>query len=126
LELRVYLVDDLISTHTLMKDLFAAIGPVRLVATASSEGEARLWLEDHPGAWDLAVLDLVLESGSGMALIGPCKQANPQGQVAVFSGYVSPVLREHCLRLGADAVFNKADSADFVLWLNEQVDPHGP
>ena len=29
-------------------------------ATASTEAEAKLWLDDHPAEWDLAVVDLVL------------------------------------------------------------------
>jgi DNA-binding NarL/FixJ family response regulator len=116
--LRVFLVDDLISMHSLMRDLFAAVGGVDLVATASSEGEARLWLEDHPGAWDVAVLDLVLQQGSGMGVIRPARVANPQGQLAIFSGYVTPVIREHCLRLGADAVFSKEETEQFIGWLH--------
>jgi len=116
--LRVFLVDDLISMHTLMRDLFAAVGGVELVATASSEGEAKLWLEDHPGTWDVAVLDLVLQQGSGMGVIGPCRQAHGPGQVVVFSSYVTPVIRQHCLALGADDVFGKDETARFVTWLH--------
>jgi two-component system, OmpR family, response regulator len=116
--LRVFLVDDLISMHSLMRDLFAAVGGVELVATASSEGEAKLWLEDHPGDWDVAVLDLVLQHGSGMGVIGPCRAAHPQGQIAIFSSYVTPVIREHCLGLGADQVFGKDETTNFVTWLH--------
>jgi DNA-binding NarL/FixJ family response regulator len=117
--LRVFLVDDLISMHSLMRDLFAAVGGVQLVATASSEGEAKLWLEDHPGEWDLAVLDLVLQQGSGMGVIGPCKASRPDGHVVVFSSYVTPVIREHCLRLGADTVFSKEETSQFITSLHQ-------
>ena len=115
--LRVFLVDDLISMHSLMRELFAAVGGMKLVATASSEGEAKLWLEDHPGAWDVAVLDLVLHQGSGMHVIAPCRKYHPSGRIAVFSSYVTPVIRQHCLRLGADAVFGKGESEQFIDWL---------
>lgn len=117
--LRVFLVDDLISMHSLMRDLFAAVGGVQLVATASSEGEAKLWLEDHPGEWDLAVLDLVLQQGSGMGVIGPCRQHHPGGRIVVFSSYVTPVIREHCLRLGAGDVFSKDETSQFITWLHQ-------
>lgn len=117
--LRVFLVDDLISMHSLMRDLFAAVGGVQLVATASSEGEAKIWLEDHPGEWDLAVLDLVLQQGSGMGVIGPCKQYGPAARVVIFSSYVTPVIRDHCLRLGADMVFSKDETAQFITWLHQ-------
>jgi DNA-binding NarL/FixJ family response regulator len=119
--LRVFLVDDLISMHSLMRDLFAAVGGVELVATASSEGEAKLWLEDHPGEWDVAVLDLVLQHGSGMGVIQPCRMAHPPAQIAIFSSYVTPVIREHCLRLGADQVFGKDETTSFVTWLHALV-----
>jgi DNA-binding NarL/FixJ family response regulator len=116
--LRVFLVDDLISMHSIMRELFGAVGDVQLVATASSEGEAKLWLEDHPGEWDVAVLDLVLQQGSGMGVVRPCRELHPQGQIVIFSSYVTPVIREHCLRLGADAVFGKDETEGFVTWLH--------
>jgi DNA-binding NarL/FixJ family response regulator len=117
--LRVFLVDDLISMHSLMRDLFAAVGAVQLVATASSEGEAKLWLEDHPGEWDVAVLDLVLQQGSGMGVIGPCRASHAAGQVVIFSSYVTPVIRDHCVRLGADHVFSKDETTQFITWLHQ-------
>jgi two-component system, OmpR family, response regulator len=126
MSLRVFLVDDLISMHSLMRDLFAAVGGLQLVATASHEGEAKLWLEDHPGEWDVAVLDLVLQQGSGMGVIGHCKASNPDGQVAIFSSYVTPVIREHCLRLGAHEVFSKEETTQFITWLHQQVTHRNP
>lgn len=116
--LRVFLVDDLLSMRLLMRDLLAVAGGVQLVATASTEGEAKLWLEDHPGGWDVAVIDLVLEQGSGLGVIVPCKAHHPRGHVAVFSSYVTPVIRQHCLKLGADAVFGRDESGPFLTWLH--------
>jgi DNA-binding NarL/FixJ family response regulator len=117
--LRVFLVDDLLSTQGLLADLFAALGGIELAAIASSEGEAKLWLDEHPGCWDVAVIDLLLEAGSGMGVIPRARDCNPDGAVVVFSGYATPVLREHCTRLGADAVFHKEDAEGFVAWLRQ-------
>lgn len=126
MDLRVFLVDDLISMHSLMQEVFARIGGLKLAATATTEGEAKMWLEDHPQGWDLAVVDLVLREGSGMGVIGRCKEKNRTAPVAVFSAYVTPVLREHCLRLGADAVFSKEETGSFVAWLHAQVQGDAP
>jgi len=115
--LRVFLVDDLLGMRLLMQDLLAVAGGVQLVATASTEGEARLWLEDHAEGWDVAVIDLVLEQGSGLSVIAPSRARHPGGQVAVFSSYVTPVIRQHCLKLGAEAVFGRDESAEFIAWL---------
>jgi len=123
LALRVFLVDDLVNMHRLIEDLLDIVGGFQLVGTAMSEGEAKLWLEDHPLAWDVAVVDLVLDGGSGMAVISRCKELNPASKVCVFSSYVTPVLSEHCARLGADVVFHKDESLSFVVWLHDQSAP---
>lgn len=115
--LRVFLVEDVLGTQALMKDLFSAVGDIELVGTAQNEGEAKLWLDESPVPWDVAVLDLVLEAGSGFSLITRCKERNPAAKVAVFSSYTTPALGEHCLKMGADAVFNKEDSEAFLAWV---------
>jgi len=119
--LRVFVVEDLRTTRELMAELFTVIGRVAVVGSATSEGEAKMWLDEHPLAWDVAVVDLILEAGSGMGVIPYCKQFHPAGKVVVFSGYASPVLRQHCARLGADAMFHKDESEAFVGWFGELV-----
>ena len=120
--LRVFVVEDLPGTRELMAEVFTAIGHVVVVGTASSEGEAKLWIDEHPLAWDVAVLDLILEAGSGMGVITHCKQLNPAAKVVVFSGYATPVMRQHCTRLGADAMFHKDETEAFVGWFGALVE----
>lgn len=114
MDLRVFVVEDQRNMHALIAELFAAIGGLRVVATATTEAEALLWVDEHPGEWDLAVVDLVLNEGSGMGVITRCRAAHPQGHVAVLSSYATPAIREHCLALGAEAVFHKEESAAFT------------
>lgn len=120
-ELRVFLVEDLQRMRGLLADLFASIGGLRIVGSASTEAEARLWLEDHASDWDLVVIDLVLEQGSGMEVIRSCRAAPGAGRIIVFSSYATPGVRQHCLDLGADAVFDKSETAGFITWVNELV-----
>ena len=116
MDLRVFLVEDLQRMRGLLSDLFSSIGGFRVVAHAGTEAEANLWLADHPGEWDVAVVDLVLEQGAGMNVISRCK-ADPQGgRIVVFSSYATPGVRQHCIDLGADAVFDKADTGRFIAW----------
>lgn len=116
MELRVFLVEDLQRMRGLLGELFASIGGFNVVATASTEAEANLWLDEHPGGWDVTIIDLVLEQGSGMNVIRRCK-ADPQGgRIVVFSSYATPGVRQHCLDLGADAVFDKGETAQFIAW----------
>jgi CheY-like chemotaxis protein len=115
MELRVFLVEDIQRMHGLLHDLFETIGAT-VVATAATEAEALLWLEDHPGEWDLAVVDLVLDQGAGMSVIRRCKADPTGGKVVVFSSYATPGVRQHCQELGADMVFDKGDPSGFLDW----------
>jgi DNA-binding NarL/FixJ family response regulator len=119
LELRVFLVEDLQRMRGLLTDLFASLGGFRVVAAASTEAEARLWLDDNPRGWDLAVVDLVLEQGAGMNVISRCREQPDGGRIVVFSSYASPGVRQHCLDLGADAVFEKSETEAFISWCDD-------
>jgi DNA-binding NarL/FixJ family response regulator len=95
------------------------MGGLRVIGAVETEAEAKLWLDDHPGEWDIAVIDLVLEQGAGMNVIRRCKDAHEGGAIVVFSSYVTPGVRQHCMQLGANAVFDKSDTAGFIAWLDD-------
>ena len=116
MEVRVFLVEDLLRMRGLLTDLFTSMGGFRVVAAASTEAEAKLWLDDHPGQWDLAIVDLVLDQGAGMNVIARCRRDPDGGRIVVFSSYASPGVRQHCLELGADAVFDKSETEAFIAW----------
>jgi DNA-binding NarL/FixJ family response regulator len=92
-----------------------------VAGSARTEAEAILWLTDHPGGWDLAVLDLVLDQGTGMGVIVHAKRSPSPGKVIVFSDYASPGIEQHCLRLGADAVIAKGDIAALIAYCREMI-----
>lgn len=119
MEIRVFLVEDLKSTQSLMDELFSSLGGFGLASAVGTEAEAIAWLDENPTGWDLAVIDLVLEQGTGMGLIARAKSLPTAGAVVVFSSYASPGVRKHCLRLGADAVFDKSEPSDFVRYCVE-------
>ena len=119
MELKVFLVEDQHRMRGLLADLFASIGGLTVVGDATTEAEAKLWLDDHVDGWDLAVIDLVLDQGSGMDVIRRCKVAPGGGKVVVFSSYATPGVRQHCVDLGADAVFDKSETAGFIGWLRD-------
>lgn len=121
-ELRVFLVEDLQRMRGLLADLFTSMGGLKVVGASSTEAEAKLWLEDHRGEWDVAVIDLVLDQGAGMEVIRRCKADPAGGRVVVFSSYATPGVRQHCLDLGADAVFDKSETAGFISWFNDLTD----
>ncbi len=117
---RVFLVEDMKHVQDLVEDLLESLGDFRLVTAIGNEAEARLWLAEHPGAWDLAVIDLVLDAGSGMGVVSRAREAaGREARVIVFSDYASDGIRKHCLRLGADAVFLKSQTQEFMDYCSE-------
>lgn len=119
--IRVFLVEDMKQVQGVLADLLRSIGDFDLVNATGTEAEAKLWLSEHPGGWDLAIIDLVLEQGSGMAVISKAREAARRngGRVVVFSDYVSDGIRAHCLKLGADAVFPKSSVHDLMDYCSE-------
>ncbi|MEJ8840626.1 response regulator [Ramlibacter sp. AN1133] len=113
---RVFLVEDQKPMQVLMADLLHSVGGFELVGTASSETGATDWLYRHPGGWDLAIVDLLLGEGSGFTLIVRCNK-EPAGSVLVFSDFVSPAVRQRCIRLGADGVISKAQFGELRAYL---------
>lgn len=113
---RVFLVEDMKHVQALVGELLAAVGDFRMVHSTATEAEAKLWLAENPGGWDLAILDLVLDQGTGMTVIPRARAAADRegGRVVVFSDYASDGIRRHCEKLGAHAVFLKSQVRDFM------------
>jgi DNA-binding response OmpR family regulator len=114
--MKVFLVEDLANMRALLADLFETT-KFEIVGTAGTEAEANLWLEEHRCQWDLVVVDLMLSQGTGFGVITRARKTHPHGCIAVLSGFVSETIEKHCLKLGADAAFDKANSAEFLRWL---------
>jgi DNA-binding NarL/FixJ family response regulator len=110
--IRVLLVEDDRRVHGIVAKLLESIGDLRPVSTVTTEAEANLWLEENPQGWDLAVIDLILDAGTGMGVLSKCRTWSTGGRAVVLSNYLSPAIEKHCLALGADAVFHKAHDMD--------------
>ena len=108
MSIRIFLVEDVRQMQGVLSDLLNVVGAFDIVAHRATEAEANLWIDEHPGGWDLVLVDLILEQGTGMGVIPRAHKAAPHVPIVVLSDYATPGVREHCLRLGADAVFQKS------------------
>jgi two-component system OmpR family response regulator len=106
--LSTFLVED----NTLIRHhLIAAMedeADIRLIGTATTEAEAVAWLEENPAAWDLLVVDLFLQEGSGLGIVKRCGKSRPGQRVVVLTNYATGEIADWARELGADAVFDKA------------------
>jgi CheY-like chemotaxis protein len=110
---KAFVAEDAPDTRTALQLLLENEG-FEVAASASSESEALAWLDQHPGEWDLAIVDLLLLEGSGFNVLRRCKQGPDAGKVIVFSAFLSEPVRARCEQLGADAVIMKTDIPQLV------------
>jgi DNA-binding NarL/FixJ family response regulator len=79
---------------------------------AGSPLDAATVLNAHRDVWQLAVVDLFLSNGSGLAVLDQCKLRHARQHVLVLTNYATPDIRMRCLELGADGVFDKSTELD--------------
>jgi DNA-binding NarL/FixJ family response regulator len=94
-----------------MEDLVNA----SIVGFAETESEAAQWLKAHANEWHLAVVDLFLKEGSGLGVLASCRERNASQRVVVLTNYATADIRERCMKLGANAVFDKSNELDAFL-----------
>jgi two-component system, OmpR family, response regulator len=110
---RVFLVEDSPATRSLLAIVLVLGAEVKIVGSAATEHEAIDWLDSNPDGWDIALVDLFLEEGSGVAVIEHCQERRDDQSVVVMTNHGRDHdLLEHCKVLGVDAVFHKATELD--------------
>ena len=113
--LRTFIIEDhpviranLIATLTELAD-------IEVVGCLESETAAQAWLQQHPHDWDLGIVDLFLRDGTGLGVVAACQQRSSHQKVVLLSNFAISEVRQRCLQLGADAVFDKSHEVDSLL-----------
>lgn len=105
--LKVFIIEDNVVLRNIIVDALRDIPSVDILFYADNEISATNWLSSNDGAWDLAVVDLHLRQGSGVGALNWCTTRRPNQRVVVLSGELNEEMRQKCLALRADAVFDK-------------------
>lgn len=89
---------------------------MQVVGTTGSAPDAVAWLTDANNAWDLAIVDLLLEpGGTGLDVLRGCRLRNPEQKMVVLTATASDLVRHMCASLGSDGVFDKAMETEVLL-----------
>lgn len=88
---------------------------INYLGYAETEAAGIGWLTRSENAWDVAIVDIFLQQGSGLGILAACKNRLPHQHVIVLSNYATPDVRKRCKELGADAVFDKSNDIDSLL-----------
>ena len=114
--LRVLLIEDSGVMRALLTNILVTEAHAVVVGVAETEAQAKAWLDSSAGNWDLALVDLYLEEGTGVSVIEHCRDRHPDQTVLVMTNHTQDdALLQDCLRLGADAVFQKGTDLDEML-----------
>lgn len=124
MKLAVYIVEDDPSIQDSLKVVIEAYLRAEVMGWAPSEAEALAWLRANDGRWHLLVVDLTLAQGSGLGVLAAVSQMGTgKGVVVALTNAASPGNRATCLRLGADAVFDKSEEINQFLAYCEKTIP---
>ena len=114
-ELRTYIVEDNATIRENLIGTLEELACITALGWAETENEAKGWLAQHDGHWDLAIIDLFLKQGSGLGVLEACQGRPPGQRVVELSNYATADMRKRCAQLGADAVFDKSNEIDALV-----------
>jgi DNA-binding NarL/FixJ family response regulator len=110
-----FLVEDNPAIRAHLAELLELLANVNIVGSANNPVSASMWLLAHPGAWELAIIDLNLVGGTGYAVLAALHERDGEHRAIVVSNDVTSEARRRCLTLGADGVFDKTTEVDSLL-----------
>ncbi|MES2877460.1 MAG: response regulator [Pseudomonadota bacterium] len=113
--LKTYIVEDsAIIRHSLIAALEELV-PVQVVGTAEDESSAVQWLMQTSNLVDLVIVDIFLKGGSGLGVLRAANKLPQKFNLVVLSNYATQDIRQQCLKLGANRVFDKSNEIDALI-----------
>lgn len=114
--LRAFVVEDNASIRESLSEALWELAGITTAGFAADQASAIAWLKDPANAWDVAIVDLILErGGSGFAVLQACRDRAPERKVVVLTGTANPNVRKQCEALGCDGVFDKSIETDALM-----------
>lgn len=113
---KAFVVEDNAAIRESLIETLAELTGIVTEGFASNERTAVAWLTDQANAWDLAIVDLVLEpGGSGLGVLNALRGRRPGQKMVVLTGTASIEVRRQCEKLGADRVFDKSIETEALI-----------
>lgn len=113
--LRCFLVED---SPVIRYNLIATLEemlPMRVVGFAEDAPGAERWMAMSGTDCDLLIIDIFLKAGTGLEVLQQAGRLCPAARRVVLTNYATPDMRQRCLQLGADRVFDKSAELDELL-----------
>jgi len=113
--LRCFIVEDSPIILRNLIDTLEQVLPLQVVGTAADEDSASNWIRNNPSACDLMIIDVFLKSGIGLNVLVTALRHAPQVHKVVLTNYATDAIRQRCLKLDADRVFDKSSELEDLI-----------
>jgi DNA-binding NarL/FixJ family response regulator len=113
--LSAYLVEDSPVIRQSLISALEELSQVNVVGTSEDEGSAVSWLSDANHKVDLVITDIFLKAGSGLGVLRRIHALALGCKLVVLTNYATADMRQRCLELGADRVFDKSNDIDALV-----------
>lgn len=115
--LKAFIVEDQPQVRDSLVEALTELAGIEPAGWAHDEKSATAWLRNPANAWDIAIIDLVLEpgGGSGFGVLQALRHRPVTKKMVVLTGSANPQVRRHCEEMGADGVFDKAMETEAML-----------
>lgn len=120
-KLRTFIVED---SPVIRENLIATLEEMvalEVVGFAEDEPGALLWLRERGDDCDLCIVDIFLKQGSGFGVLRALQREGHPPRRVVLSNFATPDVRNRCLELGADKVFDKSNQIDALIGYCERL-----
>lgn len=114
-QLKTYIIEDSPVIRQSLIETLEELVPVTVVGFAEDELTALQWLAEPRNPVDLVIVDLFLKTGSGLGVLRNMKPSLFLCKVVVLSNYATKDIRQKCLELGADQVFDKSTEIESLI-----------
>ena len=115
MQLNAYIVEDNATIRENLVGTLEELTCVKVAGTSATEDDALAWLDKNLDQWDILIVDLFLQQGSGIHLAQRVARRHSVQKVIVFSNYVNASVRKRCAQMGVDAVFDKSTEIDSLV-----------
>ena len=113
---KAFVVEDNVSIRDSLIEALAELAGIVTTGVTGSEKAAIAWLGDPANEWDIAIVDIILESGgSGFRVLNALRERPPGRKMLVLTATANPEVRRQCEALGGDGVFDKSIETDALL-----------
>lgn len=107
--------DSAVIRHNLLAALEDMLG-ARIVGVADDEPGALAWMASHHASpCHLIIIDIFLRVGTGLEVLRQARTLCPHARRVVLTNYATDAMRQRCLQLGADRVFDKSSELEDLL-----------